>query len=293
MNELDEIIKQKAKEEQIEIPSSVLLKIEETLSSLPEKECKAARIRVLPKVAAIAACFLLVCFVVLPNCSTIYAQTLEKIPIIGSIVKVITIRNYFYSDDNHEMNINVPKIESENNEAVDYINKDVEELTRILTERFNSDLKKNGDNGHSAIYVDYDIVTNTEKWFTLKILVHEDAGSGNLYYKYYHIDKINGKIVTLADLSENDDFYTILENEIRRQMREIMANDSNKVYWVDNSVIGQDFVKLDGNHNFYWNEKGDLVIVFDKYEVAPGCMGAPEFVISKDLIKDVLIYEYY
>ena len=53
-----------------------------------------------------------------------YAQALEKIPVIGSILRVVTIRNYFYSDDYHQMDIDVPKIEGNESSAADYINKD-------------------------------------------------------------------------------------------------------------------------------------------------------------------------
>lgn len=288
MNEFDKYIRRKAKEEQKDVPNNVLVKVEDALSSLPENRSMSGRIRQFPKIAIIAACLAFVCFIILPNCSNVYAQALEKIPVIGSIIKVTTIRNYFYSDDYHEMEISVPEIENEDSEAIDYINKDVDELTKILAEQFDKDLSEIGNNGHSSVYVDYEVVTNTEKWFTLKIRVNEVAGSGNVYYKYYHIDKTNGKIMNLGDLSSNNDFCTILENEIRRQMREIMAKDSDKVYWVDDAFEGQDFVKLDEKHNFYWDENGDLVIVFDKYEVAPGSMGTPEFTIPKDVIKDVL-----
>lgn len=37
---------------------------------------------------------------------------------------------------------------------------------------------------------------------------------------------------------------------------------------------------------------GNIVIVFDKYEVAPGSMGTPEFVIEKGSISDILKPEY-
>lgn len=46
-----------------------------------------------------------------------------------------------------------------------------------------------------------------------------------------------------------------------------MTKDSNKIDWVENAEIGQDFVTPDGKHNFYRNKDGNLVIVFDKYEV--------------------------
>lgn len=292
MNDFDKIIKQKIEEEDISVPDVVKERIDKAFSDLPEKESKPTRIKLLPKIAAAAACFIFICFVVLPNCSTTYAHALEKVPVIGNFVRVVTIRNYFYSDGNHDMDIEVPSIESEKGDAVDFINKDVDELTKILADRFNKEVEEVGDKGHSGIFVDYDVVTNTDRWFTLRIRVHEAAGSSNTYYKFYHIVKTTGKIVTLKDLFKTEDFSSVLETEIKRQMKEMMAADHDKIYWVDRAEIGYDFVNLDNSHNFYWNENGDLVIAFDKYEVAPGYMGTPEFTIKKDVIKDILKEEY-
>ena len=37
---------------------------------------------------------------------------------------------------------------------------------------------------------------------------------------------------------------------------------------------------LDAARHWYINNDGDLVIVFDKYEIAPGAQGESEFVIA-------------
>ncbi len=291
MNEFDEFIKNNL--EVTEIPESVSEKIEETLSSLPEKnETKHKKLKFLPKIAAAAAAVIIVCLFVLPNVSVVYAVALQKIPVIGSIVKVVTIRDYSYADYYHEMNIQVPKIEGDAGEAVDYINKDVEELTSILAQRFNDELQEIGDQGHSSIYVDYDVVTNTDTWFTLKITVFEAAGSSNTYYKYYHIDKLKGKIVKLGDLAQDEELYRLLKENIKEQMKKEMEDDSDKIYWVDSEDFGMEFEELGPNHNFYWNKDGDIVIVYDKYEVAPGYMGTPEFAVKKSVINEALKVEY-
>ena len=292
MRDFDGYIRQKAKAEPFCPPDSVREQTEKTLASLPEKKRVSTGLTVLRRVAAAAACFLFVCLFVLPNCSVVYAKALENVPLIGSIVRVVTIRNYFYSDSYHEMNIDVPKIDDGHGDAAAFINKDVDELTKILADRFKEELREIGDEGHSSIYVDYEVVTNTDTWFTLKIRVHEAAGSSNTYYKYYHIDKRSGKIVYLADLFTDSRFHDVLENEIRRQMKECMAEDPDKLYWLDNAEIGLDCVGLDDKHNFYWNGQGDLVIAFDKYEVAPGYMGTPEFAIKRDKIASILKAAY-
>ena len=292
MNDFDKYIKSMASEENTDIPDSVKNKIEETLAALPEKNIHIKKTKILPRIAATAACFIFVIFFLLPNVSVAYAEAFEEIPIIGRLIKVITVRNYFYSDDYHEMDIDVPKVSGEDGDAADYINNDVNKLTDTLVKQFYKDLDSIGGSGHSSIYVDYETVTNTESWFTLKMRVHEAAGSSNTYYKYYHIDRKSGKIIKLSDLSEDEGFLETLEKEIRQQMRSQMDNDSSKIYWLDDSVIGKDYVAVTPEHNFFWNENGDLVIVFDKYEVAPGAMGTPEFTVDKALISDMLKSEY-
>ena len=291
MNNFDKYIKSKAAKEQTDIPDSVKNRIEQTLADLPEKKPVIKQIRILPRIAASAACLVFIMLFLLPNVSVTYAQALEPIPVIGDIVRVVTIRNYFYSDDKHEMDIDVPKIEGDN-DAAENINQDINQLTETLVEQFYEDVELIGDEGHSSIYLDYETVTNTDTWFTLKIRVHEAAGSSNTYYKFYHIDKRTNEIVKLGDLAKDNSFYDLLVKEINRHMKLQMENDSSVVYWLDDSIIGKDYVSLTENHNFYWNDNGDLVIIFDKYEVGPGAMGTPEFVIDKGVFKDYLKSEY-
>ena len=292
MNDFDKYIKYKAAEEQTDIPDSVKNRIEQTLADLPEKKPVIKQIRIFPRIAAVAACFIFITLFLLPNVSIAYAQALEQIPVIGDIVRVVTIRNYFYADDKHEMNIEVPQIEGEDSEAVDYINKDVSELTTALVNQFYKDLEITGNNGYGSIHVDYEATMNTDRWFTLKLSVIETAASSNTYFEFYHIDKKQGKIVELGDLFNTDNFSDILVAEIKRQMQEQMANDENISYWINNSEIGEEFATVSADHNFYWNENGDLVIIFDEYEVGPGSMGTPEFVIDRDVIKDILKSEF-
>lgn len=292
MNDFDRYLKRKAAEEAEELPESVRSRVEETLAGLPGRESVRRRRRPLPRAAAAAACFVFVALFLLPNVSVAYAQALEKVPVIGDIARVVTIRNYYYQDDMHELQVDVPQIDEADSEAAGQINQDVGELTERLVQQFYEDLEAVGGEGHGSLYVDYETVTDTERWFTLKIRVHEAAGSSNTYFRYYHIDKRDGKLVQLGDLSGDERFCGVLEEEIRRQMERRMEQDSDAVYWLDDSLIGVDFVSLTEEHNFYFSENGDLVIVFDKYEVAPGYMGTPEFAVSRELFRELLKPEF-
>ena len=169
MNEFDRDLKRMAAEEPMEVPASVKKRIEETLEGLPEKEAGRRPLWVLSRVAAAAACLILVTLFLLPNMSVAYAQALERVPVIGDLVRVVTIKNYLYADEKHEMDIEVPKVEQE--EMFDPINAEVEEMTQSLVQRFYQDLESIGRRGHSSIYVDYETVTDTGSWFTLKLQV--------------------------------------------------------------------------------------------------------------------------
>lgn len=291
MNNFDSHLKKFAKEEDFKVPESVSKVVDDTLASLPDNaNCR--RRRVVKQILSAAACLLLVFLVVLPNCSPAYAQALENIPVISSIIEVVTIRNYAYSDDNYTLDIDVPHITGQNSDAENYINKDIDEMTKLLSDRFYRELEADEGKGHGSVHVDYEVVTNTDKLFTLRLRVCEAYGSGNTYYKYYHIDKIKGCIVDLSDLAIDDSFYSKLKAEVQRQMKVEMSEDKNIEYWLEDDPFGVFYLKPGENSNFYWNDDGDLVIVFNKYDAAPGFMGTPEFTVKKSVLGDSLVPEY-
>ena len=67
--------------------------------------------------------------------------------------------------------------------------------------------------------------------------------------------------------------------------RFLIAANLPLLFYKDDADVGAD-------HNFYWTDDGDLVIIFDKYEVGPGSMGTPEFTIEKEVIDKILKSDY-
>lgn len=257
------------------------LKTEKTANNRkfrPMKICAGACFTVAAACAAI---------MVLANINQNIAYAMQDIPFIGNLVRVVTVYKKDFNDDYHHANISVPQIEITDGleEPIDYINADIKQLTDSVISAFEQDMAKLPD-AHFGLSIDYETVTNTDKWFTLKLILHYEAGSSNTEYRFYHIDKQAGKIVYLTDLfDENYDYVTDISTEIIRQMKEQMAEDSNKTYWVhqEGKENFYEFEKIDKNQNFYFDENGSLVIVFQKYDVAPGYMGTCEFKIPKSL----------
>ena len=208
------------------------------------------------------AVLLLMAFFILPNVSPEIAYAMQEIPVVDKIVRVITTYDFEKEDENHSESIRIPHMEAEDGmqEPLDVINEEVKKMT-------------------------YETINNNENWFTLKIIITESAGTGSNAYRYYHIDKSRGEIVTLAVIFDPDfDYVHIFSENIKQQMAQQMETDPDVIYWMysdDKTFWG--FYEIASDQNFYFNQDGDLVIVFDKYEVAPGTMGYPEFVIPRTL----------
>lgn len=291
MNPFDKLIFQMAEKEGIPVPPETSKKVEDTLSQLPQQ--KVVRFSPLRRIAATAAGVVFVFLFLLPNVSVTYAQTLEQVPVLGKLIQVVTIRNYAYSDDYHEMDVDVPSIADDTmGAAADTINQDVEQLIQELTDQFYADVEAIGDEGHTSLYADYDVVTNTDQWFTLKLSVFQASGSGTNYYVYYNVDRSQDQIVQLGDLFTDDSYAEVLRQDILAQMKQRMEEDPSQVYWTEDSDMGQDFINLDAGHNFYFDASGNLVIPFDEYEVAPGYMGSPEFTIQRSVFENLLNDSY-
>lgn len=57
-------------------------------------------------------------------------------------------------------------------------------------------------------------------------------------------------------------------------------------FWIGDEP--DSFERIKPNQNFFINDDGNLVICFDKYEVAAGAGGCPEFEIPHNVIENIL-----
>ena len=284
----DRKIKKIAKKENVKAPSEYFKNINGVLSNLEDKK-EETKINPMWKYALNTVMAIsIISFIILPNISPNIAYAMEEIPIIGKIVKVVTIRNYFEKYGNSEIELEIPNIKNHDNSESDAnndINEDVERLSKKIMDDF---MKNKNPKQYSSINVKTDVIRNTENLFTLKLTTTEVSASSDTKYKYYHIDKKEDKIVKLSDLFINDEYKTIFKDEIRKQMIERMKNDPNITYWLDNEKEEWSFLNISDNTNFNFSKNGNIIIIFDKYEVGPGSVGAPEFEIPKNLYEQYL-----
>ena len=115
MNEFqfEKLIREAAHKEKTNIPEDFNIMLKDTLNKLPEKEARkdGASGRMAGRRILTAAAVAAMLFVLLPNVSPSIAYAMEKLPVIGSVVKVITVRNYTHSDEHNDLNAAQPEIQ--------------------------------------------------------------------------------------------------------------------------------------------------------------------------------------
>lgn len=236
-------------------------------------------------------------FTVALNSSETFAATVSNLPVIESIAKVLTFRNYSYQDADKEVTVEIPQVvvkeDSEPNENEDYI----AQINQMIQEKVDDYVKMAEENiaeykeaflatgGTEEEFTDkdikvdvsYNIKSETQDMVSFVLTANENWSSAYNVNYYYNLNLADGKEITLNDML-GEDYIQLANEQIIAQMEERMAADENISYF-DEDMGG--FQTISDTTNFYINEAGNPVVVFAKYEIAPGAMGVQEFEIVK------------
>lgn len=158
-----------------------------------------------------------------------------------------------------------------------------EEYTELLLEKFEQEMMQKGTRTERD--VSYEILADNDEWFTLMVCARVESEDGHELRKYYNVDKRREMIVNLGDLYNGTDYMSVISDEIIRQMHAAMEQGGGVSYVVDGSGVEGGFSQIRADQNYYFNADGNLVIVFDEYEVTPDAGGCPEFIINRELLE--------
>ena len=279
--------------ENIEIPDELEFLVRTTIK---EQEKKMKRKNIINK-SVIAAAVAGVVFVGSINLSSEISYALSEVPVLGSIVRVLTFKTFELKDNNFDAELKTPAIEGLDSKLEAMLNQKYLDENQKLYDDFMKEIdelkKADMEEAHMGIASGYEVKTDTDKLLVIGRYVVNTAGSSSTTIKYDTIDKQNKILITLPSLFKDEAYIDIISENIKAQMKEQMK-DENNVYWLEDEMMGdENFSKIDKNQSFYITKDNQLVIAFDKYEVAPGYMGNPEFIIPSELLKDVLVSDEY
>lgn len=136
-----------------------------------------------------------------------------------------------------------------------------------------------------VLHIDYDVKCDDENILSIAIDNFSLTGaSGYNEVDYYNIDKQASKVLTLKDLfKEGIDFKAVLNKEIAKQIQARLKEEPASYF--EDDEFG--FKSIKDDQGFYL-ENGNLIIGFEKYEIAPGSTGTPEFKITFRSMENLL-----
>lgn len=235
---------------------------------------------------ALASC---ACFVLLVNGSPSFAQAVYEVPVLGSLARIFTVTEYTINDEERVIDVRLPALENTghtdleqqiNQEISTRVQAVIDEAEARARETKEAYVATGGDPDDYMpviIDVDYEVKCQNDQYLSFVINKTETRASAYTEFYTYNIDLETGKELTLRDLLGPNWMETVntqVEAEIARR-----AQDPDNIYWTEEQG---GFQGIEEDQPFYLNENGLPVVVFEKYEIAPGSMGSQEFVIQPE-----------
>lgn len=209
-----------------------------------------------------------------------------------------TADQYQHQDANHSANVQVPElsIQPESDEtaaaqaktAVSDINAEVAAIAKAYIDQFKTALDKND---YQDTIVEYEVLNETERYFTLRLMCYTASGSGAETDYYYTIDLQTGKRLALADLFKPDsDYLSAIAGSIAEQMKAQTAANPENTFWLDDEEMPDfDLAEMVKDADFFVNAQNEVVISFDEGDVAPMSSGMVQFTIPADVLADIRV----
>ena len=222
------------------------------------------------------------------NSSEVFAKSMSEIPLIGKVVDILTVRSYDETTIESTLEVNIPAIDSKD-EISRKVNQIIEEKIRNYVKEAKERVgeykeaflatggtEEEFEKHNIEIKVDYDVKYQGNDMVSFLLYGTESWNSANYVMEYYTVSLSKNKVLTLEDVLGRD-YVKIANESIVDEMSRRMKENENYIYF---DIEQGGFTTVKDTTKFYLNSKGEVVVVFDKYEVAPGFMGLQEFIVE-------------
>ena len=249
-----------------------------------------------------AACALLTLLLglVLLNCMPAMAQTLETLPGLGAAVRLVDVRSYRAAWGDTLFRADLPVLvpahgagtgagTGAGDAGADDLNQQMEDYIDRVRETFLWYVAREYQ-GYVASETGYTVLRDDEALLSLCFYTTVNAGGSGEYSRCFTLDKRTGQVLELSDLfAPGSDYVGAVSADILRQMTgQVEAGQGD--YFIPGGIWPEEdcFDSIAADQNFYLDADNRLVILFDEYEVAPGSMGSPRFVIDDRAVAGIL-----
>lgn len=211
------------------------------------------------------------------------SDALLQVPVLGSAVRLADARSYGWGDTAFtDSTADTDGTEALDAQQADFIEQMEDAFWWYAARKYH---------GYVGMDISHQVLRDDEQYLVVRFDGVLNAGGSGQYSRCFTLDRSSGRILALADLfEEGADYVSRISQEILEQMtQQVEAGLAD--YFIPGGIWSDEecFQHIDPDQNFRLNEDGDLVILFDEYEVAPGSMGLPEFTIPRQSLEDILL----
>lgn len=288
--------KMKEEYDKILIPEELSIRIQQEIEKSQKKQSEKKnadhkrRFKQTLHIAVASAAAVCIVFTTALNTNPAFAQEASELPVIGGLAQILTFRSYETEKDDIGISVKIPSVEmiaKDTGITVTGINQEIYNLCEqyakdavLRAEEYRTAFFDTGGTPEEwaehniKITVDYEIKQQNNTYLSFVVMGTENWTTAYSKARYYNLSLDTGNLVTLEDMLGSG--YIELANEsIRKQISERQLA-GEPFFTADEGG----FTGISEDTNFYINNNNRPVIVFDKYEIAPGSSGKIEFEIG-------------
>lgn len=189
--------------------------------------------------------------------------------------KLILLEEKHYETNGNIVTVKFPQIIN----VDDKIKVDINSLILKTIDTYLDEIKgfdKNPGTAHKLIVeIDFENYYSDDDIFSFSINSSQILADSHLQKKFFTINPTTGEIYNVEHFLGSD-YQNIILTTVKKQIAENTKNNPNLIYF-DEEVNN---LKISIDQPFYINKDNQVVVVFDQFQIAPGYMSLPSFIVK-------------
>ena len=198
--------------------------------------------------------------------------------------KLQLLKEKHYETEGTIVTVKIPHVVNVKDDKVKkVINKLITQAIDDFTNEF-KEFDKEPNTEHKLIAdITFQNYYSDDKIISFSINATQIMADSYLQKKFYTVDLKTGEVYNIEHFLGSD-YQNIVKKSVQQQIAENKEKYPNLMYF-DEAVNN---LKITNEQPFYINKDNQVVVVFNQFEIAPGYMSLPEFIINYICLFDYL-----
>lgn len=190
--------------------------------------------------------------------------------------KLQLLKEKHYETEGTIVTVKIPHVVNVKDDKVKkVINKLITQAIDDFTNEF-KEFDKEPNTEHKLIAdITFQNYYSDDKIISFSINTTQIMADSYLQKKFYTVDLKTGEVYNIEHFLGSD-YQNIVKKSVQQQIAENKEKYPNLMYF-DEAVNN---LKITNEQPFYINKDNQVVVVFNQFEIAPGYMSLPEFIIK-------------